>query len=350
MLASLLRSPIIAHSLVLAVLLASAPAFAQDNSANLGVVQQDVTFTDTSPLGDNSELVRRLLSPFAATQLEKNLARAGKYLTGQPLDLAQEKFTLYVPAQRPPHGYALIVFVPPWDDARLPHSWAEVLDRHGAIFVTAAHSGNDVNMLGRRVPLALVAEQNIVHRYAVDPEHIYIAGFSGGSRVAMRIALGYADIFRGALLHAGSDPIGSSTVPLPPKDLFLRFQDAVRLVFIAGEEDSYAVNMDRASMRAMRESCVFDTDEIVRRGAGHQTLDATTLNRALEALLHPAAPDPAALAQCRASIESEVAAKLQGAEALLADGKHDEAQKALIDIDARYGGLAAPQSVVLWEK
>lgn len=57
----------------------------------------------------------------------------------------------------PPHGFALLVFVPPWQDARLPPEWAKVLDRYGAIFVSAARSGNDENVLGRREPLALLA-------------------------------------------------------------------------------------------------------------------------------------------------------------------------------------------------
>jgi predicted esterase len=340
---------------VAAASLASAFAYAQGadlsvvQALNQGFAQHDVTFADTSPLSGNTELVRRLLSPLAADQILKNLTRSRKFLIEQPLDPSQEKFALYVPKQKPERGYALIVFVPPWDDARLPQGWAEVLERYGAIFVTPARSGDDQNVLARRVPLALIAEQTVARRYAVDPERIYIAGFSGGSRVAMRVALGYPDIFRGALLHAGSDPIGSREAPLPPKDLFLKFQ-TTHIVFVTGDEDSYSVNMDRASTRAMHEACVFDTDEVLRHGAGHQVLDAATLDRALNKLFAPTPPDPAALAQCRAALESEVAAKLQLVDALLAGGKHDEAQDALLDIDAHYGGLAAPQSVALSEK
>jgi poly(3-hydroxybutyrate) depolymerase len=52
--------------------------------------------------------------------------------------------------------------------------------------------------------LALIAAQNAMAQYSVDPQQVYIGGFSGGSRVALRLALGYPDVFHGALLNAGS--------------------------------------------------------------------------------------------------------------------------------------------------
>lgn len=141
------------------------------------------------------------------------LAQSGKRLGDQPVNLADEKFAVYVPAQKPTGGYALLVFVPPWNDARLPDGWGPVLDQYGVIFVTAARSGNDANVFGRREPLALLAEQNVARRYAVNQARVLIAGFSGGSRVAMRLALAYPDLFHGAILNAGSDPVGSRTIP-----------------------------------------------------------------------------------------------------------------------------------------
>src|SRR5208282_4778992 len=71
---------------------------------------------------------------------------------------------------------------------------------------------------------ALLAAQNIMHRYTVNPDRVYVAGFSGGSRVAMRLALGYPDLFRGALLNAGSDPIGDALAPIHPRILFSAFR------------------------------------------------------------------------------------------------------------------------------
>jgi len=109
------------------------------------------------------------------------------------------------PREHRRHGYALLVFVPPWPDARVPWGGPPSWNNTVVIFVSAANSGNDASILDRREPLALLAAQNVMRRYPIDPERVYVGGFSGGSRVALRIALGYPDVFHGALLNAGSD-------------------------------------------------------------------------------------------------------------------------------------------------
>jgi dienelactone hydrolase len=161
-------------------------------------LRREVVFTQYSPLSTNAELARRLLSPLTAARLPAILARTGKALREQPIDLADERFVVYVPAKAPPAGYALLVFVPPWPQAQPPRGWASVLDRAGIIFVSAARSGNEAEVLSRRAPLALLGAANIMASYRVDPSRVWVGGFSGGSRVAMRLALGYPDLFRGA--------------------------------------------------------------------------------------------------------------------------------------------------------
>lgn len=307
----------------------------------------DVVFSDYSPLSSNAELARRLLTPLEAARIPQLLAHSGDHLSEQPINLSEEKFVLYVPTQAPARGYALLVFVPPWPDARLPEGWSSVLDRYGFIFVSAAHSGNDASPLGRRAPLALLAAHNIMRRYAVDAERVYIGGFSGGSRTALRLALGYPDVFRGALLNAGSDPIGNADRPLPQRDLFLRFQDSTRLVYITGEEDSVSRGMDAQSTHSMWDWCVFDIDTEVTFRAGHELVTPVALAKALRALLNPVAPDREKLATCRSGIEMKLSAQLEQVQSLIAAGKHDDAQKLLHQIDTRFGGLAAPRSLDL---
>ena len=206
----------------------------------------------------SAELLRRLLSPLNALQVSKKLAHSAVALRDQAIDLTQERFTVYVPPQPPARGYGVLVFVPPWENAMLPRGWAAILDRHGIIFVSAANSGNEANVLDRREPLALLGVHNIMQRFRVDSERIYIGGYSGGSRVAMRLALAYPDVFRGAFLNAGSDPIGDAQTPLPPPEIFSRFQETTRLVYISGQNDAANVDKDAASTRSMLEWCVFD--------------------------------------------------------------------------------------------
>ncbi len=310
-------------------------------------LQSEVVFADYSPLAGNEQLVRRLLSPLAAAQVEQLLSRSKQELTGQAIDLAKERFTLYVPPQAPARGYALLVFVSPWDDAPLPPGWGAVLDEHGVIFVSAVRSGNKAPVLERREPLALLAAVNVMQHYPVDAGRVWVGGFSGGSRIALRLALGYPDLFRGALLNAGSDPLGTDAPPLPPPDLFARFQESTRLVYVTGERDTFHLSMDADSLESMRKWCAFDTTTHTSSGAGHELANPAAFSWALTALDARAQTDPGKLAACRAGVDRELAAQLARAQSLVAGGKQSQAKKLIEEIDRRFGGLAAPKSVEL---
>jgi len=148
-------------------------------------------------------------------------------------------------------------------------------------------------------PLALLAVHNIMARYPVDPQQVYIGGFSGGARIALRLALGYPDLFRGALLNAGSDPIGTADVPLPPAALFKRFQESSRLVYLTGERDEENLAGDMGSRRSLDKWCVFDVVTQTEPRTPHQLADAFSLGRSLDALLGPRQPPSDKLDACR---------------------------------------------------
>jgi len=318
-----------------------------DTDAEFTGLHGDVVFSDYSSLSRSAELQHRLLSPVNADQVSRRLARSAVALRDQPIDLALERFTVYVPPHAPAAGFGLLVFVPPWENAMLPRGWIEILDRRGVIFVSAANSGNSANVLDRREPLALLAAHNIMQRFRVDPERTYIGGFSGGSRVALRLALGFPDVFRGAFLNAGSDPIGDAQTPLPPPELFSRFQEAMRIVYISGQDDAVNVDKDAASTRSMLEWCVFDWYAERSRWADHEVAGSAVFGRALDMLEKHARPNLARLNNCRLHINQELAKQLDRANDLLAAGNVDGARRLLNTIDARYGGLAAPRSIDL---
>lgn len=288
-----------------------------------------------------------MLSPLQVAELSSVLAQDRERLSDQPVDLAQEIFALYVPAREPPEGFGLVVFISPSDEARLPYGWEDVLGAKGLLFVTAARSGNDQIAVRRREPLAILAEQNVVHRYRVDPQRIYIAGFSGGSRVALRLALAYPDLFRGAILNASSDPIGTATVQLPPKDLFLQFQENAHLVYVTGDRDTARASWDLASMHSLRDWCVFNTDYETSNFTGHEVMSGESLSRSLDLLAKPNETDAGKLAACRAGIGSELEGKLRDVRSLMSAGNRGAARDNLKDIDTRFGGLAAPQTLEL---
>ncbi len=308
----------------------------------------DVIFDRYSPLSASAEIARRTLTPLTFVHGQQALAAKGQALADQPIDLAQEKFAVYVPAGAPPPGgYGLLVFVSPGPDAPEPRRWRPPLDRHGLIFVSAAHSGNEASVLERRLPLALLAYENVRARYRIDPSRVYVGGLSGGSRVAEVAALAYPDVFRGTLLNAGSEPIGGERgIYLPPADLFRRFR-RTRLVYVTGEDDPGNLEDDQISQASMKEWCVFDVEVQVARRRGHEALDAAALNDALDALDRRSAIDEAGLERCSERVERELSSRLADAEAALARGDREGARARIAAIDRRYGGLSAPAIVEL---
>lgn len=304
---------------------------------------ENVVFTAYSQLSRTEEIARRALPPLTFHRGERAFAARGKRFPEQSIDLAKERFTLYVPAGAPPKdGYGVLVFVGPWTEATRPRSWQPPLNRHGLIFVSAANSGNDVPVLDRRLPLALLGYENVRLRYPVDARRVYIGGLSGGSRVAEITALAYPDVFRGALLNAGSDPIGGERgIYLPPADLFRKFQET-RIVFATGENDEFNQRDDQLARASMKEWCVFNVEVKTARGLGHEPLDPPSLERALSALDEASAPDAGELARCNSRIQHGLAATLDEAAAAIARGDREHARSLLSAISGRYGGLAAP--------
>jgi len=312
-------------------------------------VRDEVVFTEYSPLSSSAELVRRLLSPLTALHLNQEAERAGRTLRGQPIDLAKEHYSISIPTSpRSPSGtYSLLVFVPPWPRAEVPRQWLSVLDRYHTILVTAANSGNDTPTIDRREPLALLAAYNTMKQYPVDPQQVFIGGFSGGARVALRLALGYPDVFHGALLNAGSDPVGTTDVPLPPADLFRRFQESTRLVYVTGERDEAHLIDDMQSRRSLEKWCVFDIVTEAEPRREHEVADTSAFSRSLDALLAPRQTQPRKLAECQARLDQELSTQLDQVESAFARGDADSARKLLLKVDVRYGGLAAPRSLEL---
>jgi hypothetical protein len=124
----------------LGLVLAAGCAFAQPVAVG---PRNDVTFADYPALANASEIVHRMATPLAAAEMGKMTAASGKVLNEQSVDIGAARFSLYVPPKAPPGGYDLLVFVPPWREARTPPGWTSVLDRHGDIFVSAAESGDE---------------------------------------------------------------------------------------------------------------------------------------------------------------------------------------------------------------
>ena len=326
------------------LLLACGPAGAGD--------REGTRFDAASPLATATELARRTQTPITFDRLERYRAASGVAIDESPVDLADERFDVYLPRTAPPRGrYALLVWISPHARMPEPHAWRDALDRHGMILVSARRSGNDQGTLERRLPLALHAAHDLVRRYDVDPDRVYAGGFSGGARAALRLAAGFPEVFRGALLAAGSDALGGGDLSPPPAAQLALLQERGRLVWVTGARDLPNRRMEAASRASMAAHCVRGLHGVPMSRVEHAPPDRRHFARAL-GLLDPLEADPAgvdagALARCRAGLAAAVDAGLDEVEALVAGGRLDAAGNRLAALDLRWGGLAAPRSVVL---
>ena len=65
-------------------------------------LQKEVTFTEYSTLSRNEEILRRIMTPLTFQRAQQLVRAKGQELAEQPIDLAKEKFAVYVPAAEPP--------------------------------------------------------------------------------------------------------------------------------------------------------------------------------------------------------------------------------------------------------
>jgi len=329
--------------IVLTLLALASPARAQSTG-----LREHVGFDGYSPLAKTTTLFGRTMSPLWAQQALDAYAAKGEAPPNYTIDLGKESYSVYVPEAAPPErGYGLLVFVPPWPNAAVPRSWRGVLDEHGVIFATAANSGNEAPEIPRRMALALHEYANVSRQFHVDPDRVYVGGFSGGGRVALRLALGYPDVFRGALIDGAGDDIGSFLVPLPEATLLQRVQERSRLVYMHGTEDEPNAMRVRYSMASARELCIFDATKLSIYRRGHEPADAVTWGRGLGLLEQPAVEPSKELGECRARVDAEVAAGIAHVRELFAHGNASDARKALAALDARFAHLAAPATLEL---
>ena len=118
-------------------------------------------------------------------------------------NLADESFEVYVPAdytgEKP---FGLFVFCSPSPSGRPMGPFLKSMDERHLIWIGPNKAGNDrVNR--PRMGLAIDAAISMKAKYNIDPDRVYVAGISGGGRIASMLGVGYADIFKGGFYMIG---------------------------------------------------------------------------------------------------------------------------------------------------
>ena len=124
----------------------------------------------------------------------------------------------------------VLVYISPSNSGRLPRDWNSVLADQNLIWVSANKSGNRIDTR-KRIAYSLLGPAFIAKNYKIDSKRIYVAGLSGGERVASIVAPAFPSIFSGAIYICGVNAL--------PTELAENL-DAVqsnRFVFVTGEDD-----------------------------------------------------------------------------------------------------------------
>jgi len=213
-------------------------------------------------------------------------------------DLNQEHFWLNVPSAYDGHEpWGLVVYISPEAKTEeLPEGWDQVLNDDKLLFICPQDAGND-QPNSRREGLGVVAAQEMMKFYSIDPNRVYASGFSGGARQAGRLAFHQSDIFRATIQCCGSDfykPVPRASVTdadrqAHPGDYGLVDADAmevenakkqVKFVLITGTEDfrqHYIEDIYNGGFKAED----FSATLISVSGMGHQPCPAHELRDAL---------------------------------------------------------------------
>lgn len=142
------------------------------------------------------------------------------------------KFQLRLPDDTKPGNAApsgVVVFIKPYDTGTFPENWAGAFDSRNLIWISADDSGNRTPT-NKRILTAIMGVTLAGKVANVDPRRIYIAGLSGGGRVASQAITRYPEQFVGAICIVGADFFLPEE---PARSLALER----RLVFITGGHD-----------------------------------------------------------------------------------------------------------------
>jgi hypothetical protein len=167
-------------------LLASWPAFAKDPPG-----REHFVFTERSPHSKVEVLGQR--DPFSSFA-PASQPKAFEY------DIANESFDAFIPSSvKPGQAYGVFVFISSMPEARIMPTWLNVFAKHKLIWICPVNAGNS-RPEPIRAGLALDAAFNIARRYKVDPDRVYVSGFSGGGMTASDTLHAFPEVFRGGCL------------------------------------------------------------------------------------------------------------------------------------------------------
>jgi hypothetical protein len=170
----------------------------------------------------------------------------------------------------------LLVYISPQDSGEIYDVWKSLLADKNLIWISADKGGNGFSAQ-RRVLQALLAIQLATKNYKIDKQRIYLAGFSGGGRVASMMVPLYPEVFTGGIFMGGANYWGSE---MPEKISLIRKKP---YVFINGESD-FNLKESKKVNEKFKKSGVGNLEFFEVPGLGHMPPDAKWLAAAIDFL------------------------------------------------------------------
>jgi len=170
----------------------------------------------------------------------------------------------------------VLVYVSPTDSGELAAAWAPVLDSKNLLYIAADGFGNS-RPTAERVLVALGALRLARSLGSLDEKRLYIAGMSGGGRVASQVITHFPDVFAGAFCIVGADYF------LPQDEAQRARATSRKLVLLTGNLD---FNYDelRLVYRRYQQSGMANVKLMDFAGFGHQQATRVQLASAIEFL------------------------------------------------------------------
>lgn len=254
-------------------------------------------------------------------------------------DSTAQRYELFAPP-RPARGpgLPLILFV---SAGAKPAGWAQwqtVCRQAGVAFAGPYDAGNDCPA-PRRIRIVLDVLDDVRRRMPIDPDRTYVAGFSGGARVACGIAFALPELFGGAAVACGAESLRNESW------LRRRVADRLSVALLTGETDFNRGELERFRGPVLSAVGVRTKVWVVPK-LGHAVPDAARLAEAFRWLEEGVSARRALAARHPASrIASDAApSRSEWSAALLA-----EAKRRLADPAGAYDGLMQLQGVsVRW--
>ena len=179
---------------------------------------------------------------------------------------------------REPSGRAsadVFIFISASDSGEIPDAWVPVVDGKRMLWIAADGYGNS-RPTAERLLVAIMAGKLAERLRPTDAPRIWIAGFSGGGRVASRCVVEFSRYFDGALFIGGADFVK----PPGPSATLMKSR---RMVFITGSDD-----FNRREMKAVAgrygKAGVTELLLMDEPGFGHELATPAQLERAIDFL------------------------------------------------------------------